>query len=199
MLTMLNFSLAFFFLIITPGPGVLSVAGIGSAYGYKIGIRYILGLCLGTNLVALVVVSGLAATLLATTYLRPTLMVFSTLYLLFLAYKIASAGAEISFSKNDIKPGIIAGILLQLINPKAYVVNTAMFTGFLIYPNQFALEVILKFLIMNVIWFPIHILWLYLGVSLRKLKLSERTQRKINVFMAISLVFVVVLAIFSSF
>tara|TARA_A100000164_G_C21819789_1_gene729765 strand:+ start:82 stop:672 length:591 start_codon:yes stop_codon:yes gene_type:complete len=196
---MLNFSLAFFFLIITPGPGVLSVAGIGSAYGYKIGIRYILGLCLGTNLVALVVVSGLAATLLATTYLRPTLMVFSTLYLLFLAYKIASAGAEISFSKNDIKPGIIAGILLQLINPKAYVVNTAMFTGFLIYPNQFALEVILKFLIMNVIWFPIHILWLYLGVSLRKLKLSERTQRKINVFMAISLVFVVVLAIFSSF
>jgi len=126
-------------------------------------------------------------------------MVFSTLYLLFLAYKIASAGAEISFSKNDIKPGIIAGILLQLINPKAYVVNTAMFTGFLIYPNQFALEVILKFLIMNVIWFPIHILWLYLGVSLRKLKLSERTQRKINVFMAISLVFVVVLAIFSSF
>lgn len=196
---MLNFSLAFFFLIITPGPGVLSVAGIGSAYGYKIGVRYILGLCLGTNLVALVVVSGLAATLLATTYLRPTLMVFSTLYLLFLAYKIASAGAEISFSKNDIKPGIIAGILLQLINPKAYVVNTAMFTGFLIYPNQFALEVILKFLIMNVIWFPIHILWLYLGVSLRKLKLSERTQRKINVFMAISLVFVVVLAIFSSF
>ena len=196
---MLNFSLAFFFLIITPGPGVLSVAGIGSAYGYKIGIRYILGLCLGTNLVALVVVSGLAATLLATTYLRPTLMVFSTLYLLFLAYKIATAGSEISFSKNDIKPGIIAGILLQLINPKAYVVNTAMFTGFLIYPNQFALEVILKFLIMNVIWFPIHILWLYLGVSLRKLKLSERTQRKINVFMAISLVFVVVLAIFSSF
>lgn len=196
---MFSFSLAVFFLIITPGPGVLSVAGVGSAYGYKAGVHYILGLCLGTNLVALAVVSGLAATLLATPFLRPILMILSILYLLFLAYKIASAGSEISFSKYELKPGIIAGILLQLINPKAYIVNTSLFTGFLIFPNQFALEIILKFLIMNSIWFPIHVMWLHMGVSLQKLKLSKGSQSKINIFMALALIFVVFLAVFSSF
>lgn len=196
---MINFSLAVFFLIITPGPGVLSVAGVGSAYDYKTGFRYILGLFVGTNLVALAVVSGLAAILLASSVLRAVLMFLSTFYLLFLAYKIATAGSEVSFSKSKTKPGLIAGILLQLINPKAYAVNTAMYTGFLIYPDSFALEVSVKFLIMNLIWFPIHVFWLYLGVSLKKLKLSQGLQSKINILMAFALVSVVCLALISSF
>ncbi len=58
---MLTFALAVFFLIITPGPGVLSVAGVGSAFGSGPGARYIAGLFVGTNLVALAVVSGMAA------------------------------------------------------------------------------------------------------------------------------------------
>ena len=62
---MLTFALAVFFLIITPGPGVLSVAGVGASFGSKPGARYIAGLFIGTNLVGLAVVSGLAAILLA--------------------------------------------------------------------------------------------------------------------------------------
>ena len=58
---MLTFALAVFFLIITPGPGVLSVAGVGSSFGSGPGARYIAGLFVGTNLVALAVVSGMAA------------------------------------------------------------------------------------------------------------------------------------------
>ena len=74
---MINFALAVFFLIITPGPGVLSVAGVGAAFGYKSGLRYILGLCLGTNLVALAVVTGLATIVLSNYALRMILMVCS--------------------------------------------------------------------------------------------------------------------------
>ena len=59
---MLLFLLAVFFLLATPGPGVLSTAGVGAAYGRAAGHRYVAGLCLGTNLVALAVVSGVAAT-----------------------------------------------------------------------------------------------------------------------------------------
>ena len=143
---MINFALAVFFLIITPGPGVLSVAGVGAAFGYKTGVRYIVGLCLGTNLVALAVVMGLATIVLSNYELRLVLMACSTSYLLYLAFKIANQGADISFSKSERKPGILAGVLLQLVNPKAYAVNTAMYTGFLIYPNSIALEIIVKFI-----------------------------------------------------
>ena len=196
---MINFALAVFFLIITPGPGVLSVAGVGAAFGYKSGVRYILGLCLGTNLVALAVVTGLAAIVLSNSFLRLTLMLCSSSYLLFLAYRIATQGADISFSKSDRKPGILAGILLQLVNPKAYAVNTAMYTAFLIYPNSILLEIGIKFVIMNLIWFPIHLFWLFLGVYLKSLNLSSRHQSNVNLLMACALVIVVVLAVFSSF
>ena len=196
---MINFALAVFFLIITPGPGVLSVAGVGAAFGYKSGVRYILGLCLGTNLVALAVVTGLAAIVLSNSLLRVALMLCSSSYLLFLAYRIATQGADISFSKSDRKPGILAGILLQLVNPKAYAVNTAMYTAFLIYPDSLMLEIGLKFVIMNLIWFPIHLFWLFLGVYLKSLNLSSRHQSNVNLLMAWALAFVVILAVFSSF
>ena len=196
---MINFALAVFFLIITPGPGVLSVAGVGAAFGYKSGVRYILGLCLGTNLVALAVVTGLATIVLSNSFLRLALMLCSSSYLLFLAYRIATQGADISFSKSDRKPGILAGILLQLVNPKAYAVNTAMYTAFVIYPNSIILEIGIKFVIMNLIWFPIHMFWLFLGVYLKSLNLSSRHQSNVNLLMACALVIVVILAVFSSF
>ena len=196
---MINFAMAVFFLIITPGPGVLSVAGVGAAFGYKSGIRYIVGLCLGTNLVALAVVTGLATIVLSNYSLRLIFMICSSSYLLFLAYKIAWSGANISFSKSKRKPGIVAGVLLQLVNPKAYAVNTAMYTGFLIYPESLSFEIGIKFLIMNLIWFPIHLFWLFLGVYLKNLNLASKLQFKINLLMAVALVLVVILALFSSF
>ena len=196
---MINFAIAVFFLIITPGPGVLSVAGVGAAFGFKSGVRYITGLFFGTNLVALAVVSGLATIVLSNNLLRLFLMLCSSSYLLLLAYKIAMSGATISFSTAERKPGVIDGIFLQLVNPKAYAVNTAMYTGFLIYPNTIALEIVVKFIIMNLIWFPIHLFWLFLGVYLKGLNLSAKLQTKINFLMAFALVVVVILALFSSF
>ena len=59
---MVTFTIAVILFFITPGPAVLSVAGVGSAFGSGPGIKYIAGLWVGTNLVAIVIVSGLAAT-----------------------------------------------------------------------------------------------------------------------------------------
>ena len=50
---MLSFAAAVFFLIVTPGPGVLSTAGVGSGFGFRAGLAYVGGRFLGTNLVAL--------------------------------------------------------------------------------------------------------------------------------------------------
>jgi threonine/homoserine/homoserine lactone efflux protein len=46
---MLTFAITVFLLIVTPGPGVLSTAGFGAAYGYKKSLRYVFGLFLGTT------------------------------------------------------------------------------------------------------------------------------------------------------
>ena len=196
---MLTFAISVFLLIVTPGPGVLSTAGFGAAYGFKKSLRYVFGLFLGTNLVFFAVATGLIAILLSIPSLRIFLLILSTCYLFYLASKIALAGSNIAFIKAKSPPGIISGILLQAINPKAYVVNTTFVSGFAFYQSSFALELIIKFFIMNSIWIPLHLLWLYVGTVLHELNLSNRNQRIINIMMSISMVVVVVISILYSF
>lgn len=195
---MLTFAAAVFFLIITPGPGVLSAAGVGAAYGMRPGLRYVLGLFIGNNLVILAVISGLAALVLATPWLRTALFVASTAYLLYLALRIAFAGSNLAFSPATSEPGVMAGILLQPINPKAYAVNTALFSGFAIFPDALVAEAIWKLIIVNAIWLPIHVLWVWFGGLLKELNLPPHQQRRVNFAMAGSMLLVVGLAIVSA-
>ncbi|MGA9412797.1 MAG: LysE family transporter [Roseobacter sp.] len=194
---MLTFAAAVFFLIITPGPGVLSTAGVGAAFGARAGSRYVAGLFIGTNLVCIAVVSGLTAVLLADARLRTILFFASILYLAYLALKIALAGSKVAFIERQSPPGVFGGIALQAINPKAYAVNTALFTGFGFMPNSYPLEIALKILIVNAIWIPIHFAWLWLGITVRRMNLPHRTQRAINIAMALSMLLVVALAAFA--
>jgi len=192
---MLAFLTAVFFLLITPGPGVLSTAGVGSAFGAKAGYRYVFGLFLGTNLVALAVVTGLAGLVLAQPAIRTALLYASVLYLCYLAFKIAFAGSTISFIENTRAPGIREALLLQAINPKAYVVNTALFTGFRFADASMLTETLWKFVLINLIWVPIHLIWLSAGIALKRMDLPPKWQRTINILMACSLLIVVILAI----
>lgn len=194
---MFEFAAAVFFLIITPGPGVLSTAGIGSAYGYKPGLAYVTGLWIGNNLVAALVVSGVAALALSLPWLRFVLLALSLGYLLYLAAKIAFAGAKIGFIRPDAMPSVWTGFALQPINPKAYAVHTTLFSGFAFMPQALGLETALKFLIMNAVWIPIHLVWLWVGVKLREMNLASQTQRRINFAMAFSMLAVVGLALVS--
>ena len=196
---MLTFAISVFLLIVTPGPGVLSTAGFGAAYGFKKSLRYVLGLFLGTNLVFFAVASGLIAILLSVPSVRIFLLVLSTCYLFYLASKIALAGSNIAFIKAKAPPGIISGILLQAINPKAYVVNTTFVSGFAFYQSSFVIELIIKFLIINLIWIPLHLVWLYVGTVLHELNLTNKNQRIINLILAFSMIAAVVISISYSF
>lgn len=195
---MLSFAAAVFFLIITPGPGVLSTAGVGAAYGARGGLRYVAGLWIGNNLVLAAVITGLAAIVLSVPVVRWVLMALSMGYLVYLAARIAFAGAKVAFIEAKSAPGIRAGVLLQAINPKAYAVNTAFVSAFSYAPGNLLFETATKALIINVIWIPIHLAWLWAGVALHRLDLSDRTQRAINIGMAASMLAVVLLALVSA-
>ena len=42
-------------MMVTPGPGVLSLACVGAGFGWKVGMMYLIGLFFGTNGVALLI------------------------------------------------------------------------------------------------------------------------------------------------
>lgn len=191
---MIEFGIAVLLLIITPGVGVLTTAGIGSGFGYGPGIRFLCGLFIGTNTTAVLVVTGLAAVVLADPIVGPVLLYASASYLLYLAFRIGWAGSRIAFIESASAPGFFAAIGLQLINPKAYAVNTTVFSGFHFMDGSVT-EILIKLAIINAIWVPVHILWLSAGVMLKRLNLLERTQSLINKAMAASMAIVVVLAV----
>lgn len=194
---MLEFALAALFLVITPGPGVLSTAGVGSAFGYRAGLAYVGGLFVGNFTVALLVITGVAAAVLAVPGLRQVLLVASVAYLCYMALRIALAGAKVGFIEAREEPGFWNGFALQPINPKAYVVSTTLFSGFAFLPEALWAETLIKLVIFNALWIPIHILWLWAGVTLRRMELPGHIQRGINIGMAVAMLAVVGLALFS--
>ena len=194
----LTFVVAATLLIITPGPGVLSLAGVGSAFGFRSGLKYFIGLFIGNNLVGVLVISGLGALVLADPVTRTLLLVLSSIYLIYLASTIAFSGSNIGFKGHTYIPGLKSGVLLQIINPKAYVVNSTMYSGFLLFENSYLLEVLIKVSIVNAIWLPVHVLWLYVGVLIKRLDLSTYIQRIINYLMAIAMVSVVALSVIAA-
>jgi threonine/homoserine/homoserine lactone efflux protein len=195
---MLEFALAAFFLVVTPGPGVLSTAGVGSAFWYRAGLAYVGGLFVGNFTVALLVISGIAAVVLAVPGLRQILLFASVAYLFYMAARIAFAGAKVGFIEAREVPGFWNGLALQPINPKAYVVSTTLFSGFAFMPEALWAETLIKLLIFNALWIPIHLLWLWLGVTLRRMELPGHIQRGINIVMALAMLAVVGLALFTA-
>ena len=194
---MLTFTISVFLLVLTPGPAVLSLAGIGAAFSYRTGIRYLVGLVVGYHIVILAVVSGLASIAFAAPWMRSLLLVASAGYLSFLAFSIALAGSQIAFIKPKKKPGLIAGIGLQLVNPKAYAVNTALMSGFSFYNDNLLIEIAIKLLIMNLIWIPLHLCWLFLGIQLNNFTFNSGKQKIINYAIASSLIVILIFSFLS--
>lgn len=194
---MIEFVIAVFFLLITPGPGVLTTAGIGAAFGFRAGFAFLAGLCIGGFITMMLVIAGVGAVVLAVPSLRVVLLIASVGYLVYLAFRIASAGAEVGFSPAKSALGFTNGLLLQFINPKAYVVATTLFSGFGFMPDAPVWEIIIKVLLVNAIWIPVHLTWLGFGTTLGALNLSGGVQRVINIAMAASMLIVVGVALFS--
>ena len=194
---MLAFAVVSFLMFITPGPGVMSLAGVGAAFGWRQGVLYMAGLFTGHVFVSLAVITGLATIILAEPIVRTILLFCSVGYLGYLALCIALAGSKIAFMDVINAPGFLGGLTLQFVNPKAYAVHTTFFTGFAFYPNNFMVELGLKLVIMNFIWILLHALWLYAGCKLYELNLSTKVQRWVNLFMAACLCLVIGLSVWS--
>ena len=195
---LLCFIIAVFLLCITPGAGVLSLAGTGAAVGLQHGLRYMLGLWAGHSLVSLVVITGLAAIILTEPFVRSVLMLICSGYFLYLAIRIAFAKSKIAFI-HMAAPGFVTGLTLNLINPKAYAVHTVLFGGFVLYLDIFLLEVVYKQVVLNFIWICDHVLWLHAGFKINQLNLTTRRQNQINAGMAICIIAVVLISVWSVF
>ena len=191
---MLAYIIVSFLMMVTPGPGVLSLAGVGAGFGWRVGIMYLIGLFFGTNGVALLVVLGFKQFLFEIDGVELTFLFLSLSYLSFLSWRIATSDNKTGFKEISKAPKLYEGIFLQFVNPKAYVVQGHLFVVLSLGMASYNLEILTKFLIVNSIWIPIHIFWLWLGISLKKWSLASKKQIWVNRGMGLALFAVVILS-----
>ena len=193
---MITYIIISFLMMVTPGPGVLSLAGVGAGFGWKIGMMYLIGLFFGTNGVAILVVLGFKQFLFEIDGVEITFLLISLSYLSFLSWRIATSDNKTGFKQSLKAPRLYEGIFLQFVNPKAYVVQGHLFVVLSLGMASFNTEIIVKFIVVNSIWIPIHLLWLWLGISLKKWSLAVNKQIWVNRGMGLALFAVVVLSAF---
>ena len=191
---MITYIIISFLMMVTPGPGVLSLAGVGAGFGWKVGMMYLIGLFFGTNGVALLVVLGFKQFLFEIDGVEITFLLLSLSYLSFLSWRIATSDNKTSFKQSLKAPRLYEGIFLQFVNPKAYVVQGHLFVVLSLGMASYSNEIIVKFIIVNSIWIPIHLLWLWLGISLKKWSLAVNKQIWVNRGMGLALFAVVILS-----
>ena len=191
---MITYIIISFLMMVTPGPGVLSLAGVGAGFGWKVGMMYLIGLFFGTNGVALLVVLGFKQFLFEIDGVEITFLLLSLSYLSFLSWRIATSDNKTGFKQSLKAPRLYEGIFLQFVNPKAYVVQGHLFVVLSLGMASYSTEIIVKFIIVNSIWIPIHLLWLWLGISLKKWSLAVNKQVWVNRGMGLALFAVVILS-----
>ena len=178
----------------SPGPATISVTAVAAAFGARRSLAYLCGIILGTTVVLLAVATGLVAMLLSVPQIAPVLVAAPPAYILYLAYRIATAPplTEARRAAPPRRPSPAAS-LLAVANPKAYVAIAAVFAGTTL-AEAGALDTVAKTAVLAVMIVVIHVCWLLAGTSFRRVLYDPVMSRIANLVFAAILVATVLLA-----
>ena len=182
-------------LVASPGPATLGLAGAGAAFGFRAARRFFFGMLCGAAFTILLVGSGVFGALLAFPIVAQFLVGLAALYMVYLAYRIATAPPLGEKAAKGRIPGFLPGFMLAIANPKAYAVFATLFSGFAIMPGDIASDALLKGCVIMTLLSVIDLAWLYAGSALRHLFQDPKVSRRINIAFAVLLLVSVVLAV----
>lgn len=172
---------------ITPGPNNLMLMNSGASFGIKKTVPHLLGVVAGFILMLLLVGLGIMQVFQRFPVSYDILKILSIAYLLYLAFKIATATTQLEHNTIKAKPlSFIQAAMFQWLNPKAW---TMALTSLSIYATSNDLNTILFVtIIFAIINLPAISLWVLLGQKMQYFLTSHKRLKAFNVTMAILLV-----------
>lgn len=111
---------------VTPGPVNLVATSTGARNGWNAAMQHVLGASIGYTLVVICAGAGMSLASQLVPQLAEWMRYAGAAFLLYLAYKIANAPVEDEVSlesSNGMKTGLFSGALIQILNPKAWMVS----------------------------------------------------------------------------
>ncbi len=146
----------------TPGPANMVLLGTGARYGFRAALPFVAGVILGKQLIIWPVGFGLMQLADQVPLVFETLKYASAAYICWLAWKIANLRLSRGQSDKQV-PGFLAGLIVHPLNPKAWAMIIAGFTGFVATGTpsfEATLTIALCLLICQIVLHPI---WTFAG------------------------------------
>lgn len=166
----------------SPGPAIAALLAVGRAFGWLSGFRFYLGLQVGLGAAAFLTAVGLFSMLSTVPGLTQAMAIIATLYLLYLAWKIASS--PVGKEADDIKVGgtHFSGFVVGITNPKAYLAFASLFASFTVSAVP-TTDLVIKLVGVVGVMLVVDFAWLLLGVSLNKVVMAPSVERAFNVLL----------------
>lgn len=187
--------LAAFALVGSPGPATLSLAATGAAFGAGRGLGYLVGIEVGMILIMVITASGVTGLVMAQPKAVPFVAGLGAAYILFLAFRIATAPLSTQDSPPERHPSFLGGLFLSLVNPKAYASLAALFSGYVLVQDSLIEDALSKGIVLLVILTIVDVAWLVGGAVLVRRIRNPKTNRIVNVSFAALLIISVLFAI----
>ena len=172
---------------ITPGPNNLMLMASGANYGYLRTIPHMAGVVVGFTTMLLLVGVGLIKIFDTVPASYLVLKVVSIVYLVYLAWRIATAAAPGEASAEGGKTfTFLQAALFQWVNPKAWTIGLTAITVYA--PTRSLGAILLLMIIFTAVTVPSISLWTLVGQQLRSLLTNKMRLRVFNGLMAALLI-----------
>jgi threonine/homoserine/homoserine lactone efflux protein len=178
----------------SPGPAPLSLAATGATCGVKKGTPFLFGIVLGLAVAFVGTAVGLAALFAAYPKMRLTIQILGGLYIIYIAFKIATApvAGQRKTAYSSSIPRFYDGLILNLLNPKAYAVCLVIFSQFMLPFKEVLLGFIITGIICLLVATVVDFIWLGFGGVLRPIFEKPKPARIMHVTFAALMVLAVV-------
>ncbi len=171
---------------ITPGPNNLMLMASGANFGLRRTVPHALGVALGFTVMAAVMGLGLGALFHSLPWARPALTVLAVLYMLWLAWKIATAAPPREGAAAGRPLTFLQAAGFQWVNPKAWMMAIGAMTVYA--PGGEPWRIALVAGVFGAVNLPSVGCWAFAGTQLRRLLTNPARLRAFNWTMAALLV-----------
>ncbi|MFC0227815.1 LysE family translocator [Serratia aquatilis] len=172
---------------ITPGPNNMLLTTSGANFGFMRSLWLMIGIMLGMQSILLLVAFGVGGLILIYPSLHLILKILGSLYLLWLAWKVATAAYEkLETDAAPPKPiRLYQGWLLQFLNPKAWLMALGAVASFSLAGDKYNHSILAIAFGIFAVNMVAGVIWLGFGTVIGRLLRSKKAWVIFNVSMGL--------------
>ena len=164
----------------TPGPNNLMLTASGANFGVRRTLPHLIGVAVGQPVLQLVLALGFYPLFERWPLLKLSLQVLGSLYLLWLAWRIAVAGAPGDPERRSRPLTLLEGLGFQFLNPKAWMMGISAISLFSLPGSAYWPSLWGIMAVFPMAGLPVCFAWVLFGHQLRRWINSDRGWRRLN-------------------